>query len=268
MPVNTIKSVLTDCIYNSFTDIYKALMGQKQTISNERKDIKPVKILIQKNHFEMKYIIGRGGFGKVWKVQLKSVHFIENKKKVRDYPKTSSEEEYALKIMSKAKIIDKRSEHGIIYEFSILSRINHPFLVNLHFAFHDSENIYLVLDLLSGGDLRYHLNKNRKFNEKQTSKSLNLEFFTCCIILALEFLHSNKIIHRDLKPENLVLDNRGYVHLTDFGVAKRLDKDNSSETSGTPGYMAPEVICALNHGLSVDYFALGVIVYECMIGSV
>ena len=95
-----------------------------------------------------------------------------------------------------------------------------------------------------------------------------LEFFICCIVLGLEYLHTNNILHRDIKPENLVLDERGYVRITDFGIAKFYQKENSSETSGTPGYMSPEVMCGQNHTIAVDYFALGVIAYEFMMGVV
>jgi len=79
-------------------------------------------------------------------------------------------------------------------------------------------------------------------------------------------VHAQNIIHRDIKPENLVFDNDGYLRLTDFGVAKIQTPDNANETSGTPGYMAPEVMCRQNHGLVSDYFAIGVIAYECMMG--
>lgn len=89
-----------------------------------------------------------------------------------------------------------------------------------------------------------------------------------CIILGLEYIHVNNILHRDIKPENLVLDDRGYVRITDFGIAKIYQKENSSETSGTPGYMAPEVMCAQNHTIAVDYFALGVLCFEFMFGFV
>ena len=89
-----------------------------------------------------------------------------------------------------------------------------------------------------------------------------------CIVLGLDYLHENNIIHRDIKPENLVLDEKGYVRITDFGIAKVYQRENSSETSGTPGYMSPEVMCAQNHTIAVDYFALGVIAYEFMNGKV
>jgi len=85
-------------------------------------------------------------------------------------------------------------------------------------------------------------------------------------VQALECVHQNGIIHRDIKPENLVLDHKGYAHLTDFGIAKYWTPENSAETSGTPGYMAPEVLCRQNHGVAADYFAVGVISYEMLLG--
>ena len=190
------------------------------------------------------YIIGRGGFGKVWKVRLRKTN-----------------ELFALKEMSKVKIIDRRSEISIMSERKLLSSLNHPFLVNMHFAFQDFYNLYLVMDLLTGGDLRYHIAHKKTFSENQT------KFIIANIILALEYIHNKNIIHRDIKPENLVLESTGYVRVTDFGVAKINEEDNSSETSGTPGYMAPEVILVQNHSFPSDFFALGVIGYEFMIGK-
>ena len=176
------------------------------------------------NNFEFLYIIGRGGFGKVWKVKSKKT------KKC-----------YALKQMSKVKVIDKKSIKSINSERELLSKLYHPFLVNMHYAFQDNKYLYLVMDLLAGGDLRYHISIHKKFSEEQT------RFFICGITLSLEYIHSNNIIHRDIKPENLVLDENGYIRLTDFGIAKINMPDNSSETSGTPGYMSPEVMKSLNH---------------------
>jgi serine/threonine protein kinase len=127
----------------------------------------------------------------------------------------------------------------------------------------------MTMEYLRGGDLRYHLCFYEFFNEEQTSIPLSIvEFIAGCIILALEYTHSKGIIHRDLKPENLVFEENGYLRITDFGVARRKKESNSEETSGTPGYMAPEVICRMNHSFEVDFFALGVIIYEMMMGSV
>ena len=198
---------------------------------------------ISKSNFTFCYIIGKGGFGKVWKVEYKK-----------------TKETFALKQMSKLKIIDKKSEKSINSEREFLSKLHNPFIVNMHYAFQDKDTLYLVMDLLSGGDLRYHISRHRKFSEEQT------RFFIGGIILALQYIHSNNVIHRDIKPENLVLDNNGYVRLTDFGIAKENLPDNSSETSGTPGYMSPEVMNSGNHSFPVDFFAIGVIGYEFMKG--
>ena len=84
----------------------------------------------------------------------------------------------------------------------------------------------------------------------------------------LEYLHNKSILHRDIKPENLVIDNDGYIRITDLGIARIWNPENAKDTSGTPGYMAPEVMCRQNHGIAVDYFALGVICFECMFGRV
>ena len=196
------------------------------------------------SNFEFLHIIGRGGFGKVWSVKSKKTN-----------------KHYALKQMSKVKIIDKKSIKSINSERELLSQLYSPFIVNMHYAFQDKEYLYLVMDLLPGGDLRYHISIHKKFSEEQT------RFFICGIILSLEYIHSKGIIHRDIKPENLVLDEKGYIRLTDFGIAKKNLEDNSSETSGTPGYMSPEVINSKNHSFPADYFALGVIGYEFMKGN-
>ena len=199
---------------------------------------------LNKNMFEFKYIIGKGGFGKVWRVRYK---------KTNEY--------FALKEMSKKKIIDKKSEKSINNERIFLSKLHHPFLVNMHFAFQDHDNLYLVIDILNGGDLRFHCSRYRRFSEEQT------RFFIACMVHTLSYIHQKNVIHRDIKPENLVLDDKGYRHITDFGIAKENCEDNSSETSGTPGYMAPEVIRGLGHSFSVDFFAIGIIGYEFMIGK-
>lgn len=223
-------------------------MGNKQQKPKKIFEIKKDNIQklekLTRNSFEFVSIIGRGGFGKVWKIYSKKY------KKI-----------FAMKEMSKAKIIDKRSEKSVKAERDLLEVMHHPFIINMHFSFQDNDHLYIAMDLLTGGDLRYHLCKSKKFFEDQT------KFFIACIILSLEYIHSNNILHRDLKPENLVMDEKGYVKLTDFGIAKVYRKENYKETSGTPGYMAPEVMCAQNHTIAVDYFALGVIGYEFMNGT-
>ena len=167
--------------------------------------------------------------------------------------------------MLKFKISEKNSEQSIQDEFNILKQISHPFIINIHFAFQDVNYLYLVMDYLDGGDLRYQLYQtsltNHKFNERQ------LKFIIANILLSLDYLHSNNVIHRDIKPENLIFTNNGYLKLTDFGIAKFIKSPNKTDTSGTPGYMAPEVLFGKNHSRTVDYFAVGVIMYEMIYGE-
>ena len=143
---------------------------------------------------------------------------------------------YAMKEMSKNRVITKRSVNSVMNEQKLLSSLRHPFLVNMRYAFQNSDTLYLVMDLMKGGDLRFHIGSKRRFSEEE------IKFIVACVMVALEFLHTNSIIHRDIKPENLVLDEKGYVRITDLGIARVWNPDNSSETSGTPGYMAPEVM--------------------------
>ncbi|CAD8198969.1 unnamed protein product [Paramecium pentaurelia] len=218
---------------------------EKHQSSDEEEEtlIVDCNIQINKYSFQFHYVIGKGGFGKVWKVEMKK-----------------SKQYYAMKEMSKAKIIAKRSVNSVMNERNLLAQFKHPFLINMNYCFQDRDNLYLVMDLLTGGDLRYHIGKMRRFKEHQT------KFFIACVLLSLEFLHNNNIIHRDLKPENIVLDKQGYARLTDLGIARVWKQENSQDTSGTPGYMAPEVMCRQNHTIAVDYFALGIMGYEFMLG--
>ena len=165
--------------------------------------------------------------------------------------------------MSKVKIIDKKSQKSVIFERELLSRIRSSFIVNLIYSFQDSDNLYLVMDYLKGGDLRYHICKNQYITEEQT------KFFLACLIIGLEYIHSYDLIHRDIKPENLLMDSKGYIRITDFGISSiyQKNKKNAYDTSGTPGYMAPEVITGNNHCKVVDFFAMGIIGFELMMGE-
>ena len=166
-----------------------------------------------------------------------------------------------MKVMSKVKIIKKNSVKNIMNEKNVLSKLHNPFIVNMKFSFQDKDNLYLVMDLLLGGDLRYHINSKKKFNEKE------LKFILSCTILGLDYLHQNNILHKDIKPDNLVFDSKGYLHITDLGISKIYHEDNGKENSGTPGYMAPEVLFNRNHKFSVDFYALGVVGFEIITGK-
>ena len=204
--------------------------------------------IVSLNIFHLDYPIGRGGFGKVWKVKCK----LNNKY-------------YAMKIMSKLKIIKKNSVKNINNEKKFLSILHNPFLVNMICSFQDNDNLYLVMDLLLGGDMRYHINKRAIYNRKKDENQL--KFIAGCVLIGLNYIHENQIIHKDIKPENLVYDSKGYIHITDFGISKIFHPDNGKENSGTPGYMAPEVLFNKDHTYCVDYFSLGVILYELLMGK-
>ena len=170
-----------------------------------------------------------------------------------------------MKIMSKTKIVKKNSVKNINNEKKFLSILHHPFLVNMICSFQDNDNLYLVMELLLGGDMRYHINKKAIYNKKKDENQL--KFIAGCTLIGLNYIHENKIIHKDIKPENLVYDTNGYIHITDFGISKVFHPENGKENSGTPGYMAPEVLFNKDHDYSVDFFSLGVILYELLIGK-
>lgn len=200
-------------------------------------------LAISRSDFDFLTPIGRGALGKVWRV-------IHKKTKLQ----------VAVKEFVKEEIPSRDSLNAILTERMILSTLNNPFIINIIFAFQDKKKLYLGLDLKLGGDLRYHMLK-RKFNE------IEIKFIFACVLQSLEYLHSRNIIHKDIKPENIILDEKGYAYLTDFGTSTVYKLDNANETSGTPGYMAPEVICRQNHSFCSDYFGLGVILYEIIKGS-
>ena len=166
-----------------------------------------------------------------------------------------------MKELSKCKLIDQKCYEDIILERNLTSKIDHPFITSLDFSFQDKDYLYMIYDLMSGGDLRYWYIQKKLFEEKEC------KFLVACIVLGLEYLHHNKIIHRDLKPENILFDKNGYVYLTDFGIAKQLENEPEEhiiQESGSPGYMSPEAIFKEKHSYVSDFFSLGVVCYEMM----
>lgn len=147
---------------------------------------------------------------------------------------------YALKCIKKTNLRDKLHMESSSVEMNILSKLDHPMLVRMHYAFQSSDTLYMALDYCPGGELFFYLQQIGKFREKAA------KFYAANVLLALCNLHSIGVLYRDLKPENILVDKDGYLKLTDFGLSKILSEEQSNEDKnrilGTPEYMAPEVI--------------------------
>ena len=173
---------------------------------------------------------------------------------------TVSNTSYALKTLSKSSIVENGLQEHVLNEKNIMGQLNHPFIIKFHSATQDDKYIYFLLEVLLGGELFKYLRKEMQFSESWT------RFYTASVVLAFSQIHSLHIAYRDLKPENLVLDSQGYLKLVDFGLAKKVEGSKTWTLCGTPDYLAPEVILNEGHDWGVDYWALGVLIYEMAAG--
>ena len=190
-------------------------------------------------------MLGRGSFGEVYLVQ-----------------KINSGILYAMKVLSKDRIMGQNLLKYAMAERNVLSLSNHPFIVKLNFAFQTSSKLFLILDYCQGGDLSKHLYYEKRFKEQRA------KFYLCEVLLALEDLHKRDIIFRDLKPDNVVLDEKGHIKLTDFGLSKEgvFDSQSAKSFCGSIAYLAPEMLKKQGHGKAVDWYLLGVLFYEMLVG--
>ena len=190
--------------------------------------------------------LGKGSFGEVYLVS-----------------KQETDTFYAMKVLRKDKILTHNLIRYALTERNVLSYIRHPFIVSLNYAFQTSDKLFLILDYCPGGDLSSHLLQEKRFSEERA------RIYICEILLALEELHKRDIIFRDLKPDNIVLDKEGHALLTDFGLSKEGVYDNSTAKSfcGSVAYLAPEMIKRNGHGKAVDWYLLGVVFYEMVVGK-
>ncbi|GJC87534.1 serine/threonine-protein kinase 32C [Colletotrichum liriopes] len=216
------------------------------------------------NHFRLLRVVGRGAFGKVRIVERKDTNL-----------------SFALKYIRKDEVVRSESVRNIIRERRMLEHVNHPFICNLRYSFQDIEYMwdnppdtarrllltfllarYLVVDLMSGGDLRFHISR-KTFTEDA------VRFWIAELGCALRYIHSQNIIHRDVKPDNVLLDADGHVHLTDFNVASDIIPGKVlSSKSGTLAYLAPEVYAGKGYDVRADWWSLGVLFYECIYNKV
>lgn len=193
---------------------------------------------------EFHRIVGTGQFG--------MVRVVRNMK---------TNEVYALKIMHKAPITESKQIEHVINERRILEEASHPFCVKLCGAYQDRNSLYLLQEWVPGGELFHHLDLEGAFDDNTAM------FFAASVLLALEFLHKKGIVYRDLKPENLLLDAQGYIKVADFGFGKHVGDDKTYTICGTPDYQAPEVIMRRGTTKAADYWALGVLIFELLVGD-
>jgi len=168
-----------------------------------------------------------------------------------------SKKSYALKAIKKSQIAELGQQDHIVNEKDVMLLMDNDFLVNLRGTYKDKYRVYFLLDVCLGGELFTILRKRRYFDE-DTSR-----FYAGCVIEAFDYMHSNDIIYRDLKPENLVLDEKGFLKVTDFGFAKKIT-DKTYTLCGTPDYLAPEIVTGQGHGKGVDWWTLGILIYEML----
>ncbi|KAL4974821.1 kinase-like domain-containing protein [Aspergillus desertorum] len=192
--------------------------------------------------FAIQRTLGTGSFGRVHLVQSKHNHRF-----------------YAIKVLKKAQVVKMKQIEHTNDERRMLNRVRHPFLVTLWGTWQDARNLYMVMDFVEGGELFSLLRKSQRFPNPVA------KFYAAEVTLALEYLHSLNIIYRDLKPENLLLDRHGHLKITDFGFAKEVP-DITWTLCGTPDYLAPEVVASKGYNKSVDWWSLGILIFEMLCG--
>ncbi|CAK4083658.1 unnamed protein product [Aphanomyces euteiches] len=196
--------------------------------------------------FELLKVIGKGSYGKVTLVRKKGNNRL-----------------YAMKMLSKTNVKRRNQVEHTRTERRVLGFSKHPYIVHLHYAFQTKQKLYFVIDYCPGGELFFHLSRMERFPESMAC------FYAAEITLALDHLHSLGVVYRDLKPENILFDSVGHVLLADFGLAKEGITDGAEGTNsmcGTPEYLPPEILDRVGHGTSVDWWALGMVLYEMLTG--
>merc|ERR1719189_858984 len=194
--------------------------------------------------FELFGPLGRGAFG--------LVHACEK----RDCGKL-----YAMKQINKKRVQATESLKTVMQERDYLAMMHSKFVTGLKYAIVDEDTLYIILDLMLGGDLKYHLNVQEKFSEART------RFHAAQVLLGLEHIHSKGIVYRDLKLENVLVDEKGHCKISDLGLAVRVSKELVKGYAGTPGYTAPEVVLSHYYDHIVDFFSLGVMIYRFLCGK-
>lgn len=232
-------SDLLECLSKDKQSDQEALSDEE--LGNTKKENEAVGL----DDFEVLKLVGQGAFGKVYQVKKKGTSDI-----------------YAMKVMRKDKILEKNHAEYMKAERDILTKVDHPFVVQLRYSFQTKYRLYLVLDFVNGGHLFFQLYQQGLFKEELA------RIYTAEIVSAVAHLHANGIMHRDLKPENILLDARGHAMLTDFGLAKEFDENTRSNSMcGTVEYMAPEIVQGRGHDKAADWWSVGILLFEMLTGK-
>lgn len=206
-------------------------------------DLDPINVTLE--HFEKLRVIGKGAFGKVHAVMRRDTRKL-----------------FAMKCLDKRQIVRQRMLKNVLNEREILSRIDYPLIVNLRFSLQTPTDLYMILDLMQGGDVRYHLKQEKKFSPERA------KFYIAQTALSLHYMHQHNLVHRDIKPDNLLLDQEGHCHVTDFNLSVVLGESGVKGVAGTRPYMAPEILRKGFYDERVDWWSLGILWYELLYGRV
>jgi serine/threonine protein kinase len=204
--------------------------------------INEIKVKVNLDYFENIKLLGKGTFGKVLLVKLKSNNTY-----------------YAMKILNKNHLKLRKQEIHTKNERDIMIKISSPFIVSIKFAFQDETNLYLVSEFMQGGELFFHLRKEKYFSEEF------VKFYAMELVLAISHIHEKNAVYRDLKPENILLDKYGHIKLTDFGLARILkDNEKAFTICGTYKYIAPEILLNRGYKKEVDWWSLGCVLFQML----
>ena len=239
---NTKKNIIVESDDDEFDDIEEledSFENSEDNDANKGEKVGP-------SNFVCLALLGQGSFGEVYLVKKKD-----------------SDDFYAMKVLDKCRIAKQNIFKYVLTERNVLSVMHNPFIVKLNYAFQTSEKLFLLLDYCPGGDLSKQLEIQTRFSEEKA------KFYICEIILALGELHKNNIIFRDLKPDNVVIDKEGHALLTDFGLSREgvVGGEIAKSFCGSIAYLAPEMLNRCGHGKAVDWYLLGVLFYELLVGA-